>query len=69
MTKPLRWQATAKYTAAERELFHSYREHREPFRPKACMATENCWVEVGPPAMNSQFKCAACGGSPRAAIL
>lgn len=54
------------YTKDEREFFRSWRDHREPFRPEACKATKNCWVEIGPPAMNSQFRCAACGGTPTA---
>ncbi len=52
------------YTGSELEFFRSYREKRSPHRPKRCDGKKNCWVDVGPPAMNSHGICVACNGAP-----
>lgn len=51
------------YTDTERDHFAAYVDIRAEVRPAECHGGLDCWVEFGPPAMNT-YKCAGCGGSP-----
>jgi len=56
----------AKFTPEQLALFAQYRRHREAARPAQCTYCEDrCWVEHGPPAIDTDSCCLGCGGRAR----
>jgi hypothetical protein len=53
------------YDPHERALFARYRDARADLRPAACTYASPCWVEDGPPSIDSKQMCRGCQGRPR----
>ena len=56
------------YTPDDLALFARYAPARADYRPKGCTGAAMCWVEKGPPAVNKEAVCLACGCSAMARV-